>query len=195
QVEVTRDFELLDRPVGLVLATLGLPMETLVKVRRRRILAEDAGGNSRSPSSTDISGGDGGPAVSIAASAAIGGIVRNREGFDEVHDVSPDALVRAGDVLVLSCDRNAMVCAQVSLLNGRKEGLRVLGVSTLGLPRPGSAFFELVLSRTSQFLGRTACLENDAFAARYGCSVVAFRLKGSTGGGVDLIGSTRTSRD
>lgn len=308
-MEVTQDSELVDQPFALVLASLGLPLETLVKVRRQRLLGDDADADSRAPSSTDVSGSvytsggsrddgdagsgrtgngvcplaagdeepngsswtgrvigsvrggatssrprggggggrgsrspfaalrrrksyqlleneddeerpgksnssagagiemaplraadamweeEGSPTAKIAGGATTGDGIRHRGSFDEMHDVCPDAIVRGGDVLVLSCDRNAMVCAQGSLLSGRKGGLRVLGVSTLRLPRPGSAFFELVLSRTSHFLGRTARLDNGALAARYGCSVVAFRLKGSTGGGVDLIGRSSTGSD
>ena len=131
------------------------------------------------------------PTKTLKGGARYAGVV------DDVHhDVSPEAsCVRAGDVLVLSAARDAMVYAQGSLFSAGRGGLRVLGVSTLRPPQPRSVFFELVLSRSSQFLGRTARLDSDFFAARYGCSVVGFRLKGatSTGGSVDAGDSSGRS--
>ena len=310
-MEVTRDFELVDRPVALVLATLGLPYHTLVKVRRR-CSPGDAGGRPLDSSETHVSnvvggtgggggggsgggdgsevcplepddeesngsswagpiggGGGGGGGAGGSLSRRGGGgrrpfalrrrtyqLLENEDGeerrpartpvsagpphiemaplradsvndtawveggkpskggggggdggdggdggaqslatVEHLYDVPPDARVRAGDVLVLSAARDSMVYASGSVFGGANNGLRVLGVSTVGLPplppprRRGPVFFELVLSRSSGFLGRTARLDNGFFAARYGCSVVAFRLKGCAGGGVDLVGS------
>lgn len=283
KVEVTGDFELVDEPVALVLATLGLPYRTLVKVRRRcspgeagaRPLELSEMGVSKVADGKGVVGGDGNETRSLAPgdeesswAGRIGGgaagsslskrggggrgpfalrrrtyqLLENEDGderssvrtpvavgpriematlraegvngtawqgrgkpaearaggaqslatVEDLHDVSPDARVRAGDVLVLSAAPDSMVYASGSVFGGAREGLRVLGVSTLGVglpPRQGRVFFELVLSRSSGFLGRTARLDNDFFAARYGCSVVAFRLKGCAGGGVDLVGS------
>ncbi|CAM9606776.1 unnamed protein product, partial [Ectocarpus fasciculatus] len=274
EVEIKEDFKLVDQPFSLVMASLGLPMDTLVKVRRRlpqpgdmaeakprppattgsskkgvfdngsgvgsaeedgegqpgwagRIAASSSrhAGGGRKPfalrrratgyqplenedgavqgqgggaagapciematlrtSGTAAPGEPGTPTPeSVGAYAAVAGATTH-----DLHDVSPDACVRAGDVLVLSCGRSAMVDAQGSWFSGREAGLGVLGLGTLRPPpRPGSVFFELVLSRTSRFLGRTARRDEVFFSARYGCSVVAFRLKGSTGGGVDLLG-------
>lgn len=273
-MEIKEDFKLVNQPFSLVLASLGLPMDTLAKVRRRLpqpgdtateakplppattglskkgVLANGSGvgggaeaggeeqagwagriaasssrhaGGGRKPfalrrratayqplenedgAEQSQGGGSGAPCIEMAtlrtAGAAGGGpetptpqsvgafaAVAGDTSHD-LHDVAPDACVRAGDVLVLSCGRSTMVDAQGSWFSGREAGLGVLGLSTLRLPpRPGSVFFELVLSRTSSFLGRTARRDGGFFSARYGCSVVAFRLKGSTGGGVDLLG-------
>lgn len=288
KVEVTGDFKLVDQPVALVLATLGLPYSTLVKVRRRcspgdagartgvfkaadgKGVGGGSGGGSGDGSETcslapgdeesswaggigggpagrarskRVGGGRGpfalrrrtyqllenddgeeravrtpvavGPRIEMATLRAEGATGTAREGggkpataraggaqslatveVEDLYDVSPDARVRAGDVLVLSAARDSLVYASGSVFGGARDGLRVLGVSTLGVgvgppppPRRGRVFFELVLSRSSRFLGRTARLDNGFFAARYGCSVVAFRLKGCAGGGVDLVGS------
>lgn len=297
-MEVSEDFELVGQPFALVVATLGLPSDTLVKVRRRHS-PEDAGVGKRVQQldmdasngaffSNGGSGGGGGGSNETCALdsgdeesngsswagrhdggkvgsslARLGGsgspfalrrrtyqLLENQDGeerpvrnagfkgpgiemtttalrpqkvakaawegdlptktnggaqyqyagnVDGVHDVSPDACVHAGDVLVLSAARDAMVYAQGSVFSGRREGLKVLGVSTVKLPQPqpGSVFFELVLSRSSQFLGRTARADNEFFAARYGCSVVAFRLKGvttgTTGGSVGVIDSSNSN--
>eukprot|EP00752_Nemacystus_decipiens_P012017 g10652.t1 len=292
EVEVLEGFELIGQPFALAVATLGLPSETLVTVRRRHSKSpQDAAGGLMvvQPSETGVSngafcrdgnggGGGGGsgsgtnetcplglgdeesngpgwgmrPTAGIVGSsslARLGGsgspfalrrrtyhLLENEDGegraeqnagflkgpsiemttlreeqtakpaWEEglprkkmdggeryarvvggVDDMLPDApFVRAGDVLVLSAARDAMVYAQGSLFSRGREGLRVLGVSTLRPPQPRSVFLELVLSRSSQFLGRTARLDNDFFAARYGCSVVGFRLKGGTGGAVKV---------
>ncbi|CAB1100942.1 unnamed protein product [Ectocarpus sp. CCAP 1310/34] len=274
EVEIKEDFKLVDQPFSLVLASLGLPMDTLVKVRRRLSQPGDAvEAKPLSPATTGLSkkgvfgsgsgvgsgaeaggeeqpgwagriaasssrhagggrkpfalrrratayqplenedgavqnhgSGAGAPCIEMAtlrtAGAAVGGpgtptsqsvgafaAVDGATTTHDLHDVAPDACVRAGDVLVLSCGWSAMVDAQGSWFSAREPGLGVLGLSTLRPPpRPGSVFFELVLSRTSRFLGRTARRDEGFFSARYGCSVVAFRLKGSTGGGVDLLG-------
>ncbi|CBN75621.1 sodium/sulfate symporter [Ectocarpus siliculosus] len=248
EVEIKEDFKLVDQPFSLVLASLGLPMDTLVKKGvfgsgsgvgsgaeaggeeqpgwAGRIAASSSrhAGGGRKPfalrrratayqplenedGAVQTQGSDAGaPCIEMAtlrtAGAAVGGpgtappqsvgafaAVDGATTTHDLHDVAPDACVRAGDVLVLSCGRSAMVDAQGSWFSAREPGLGVLGLSTLRPPpRTGSAFFELVLSRTSRFLGRTARSDGGFFSARYGCSVVAFRLKGSTGGGVDLLG-------
>lgn len=294
-MEVTEGFELVGYPLAVVLATLGLPADTLVKVRRRR-LPGDAGGTSLPPPKSRVltgahsngSGGRGdgggdssnetcaleagneqpkgsswpghidetkvsgsgrgpfarrrrtayrllenneygeeppvtrsslaavGPTIEMAtlrqAEQVVGDAAREESGTstresvgggdpqqqhpggqhvqDVLYDVPPEAAVRVGDVLVLSAARDVMVYAQGSVFTGRRAGLKVLGVSTLKQsPRPGSVFFELVLSRSSGFLGRSASLDNGFFAARYGCNVVAFRLKGAAADGVDLTGN------
>lgn len=297
KVEITRDFELVGQPFALVLATLGLPEDTLVKVRRRcsegnqedkpfalsgaslpaaygggRVDVPDQGDDKSSGLSwADRIGGGAAAVVASATAAAGAGSSRGVDGIipfalrrrppyhrlgtnaggerpdklseaavpciematiktseitdvtagkeaptlskstrsngredshplGDVYNVAPKATVRAGDILVLSCDGDAMVRFQGSVGSRRRKGLKVLGISTLKLARHGTVFLKLVLSRSSEFLGRTARAENPFFSARYGCSVVAFRLKGGTGGGVDLIGSNpetpiRTSSD
>lgn len=279
QVEVTGSFELVGQPFALLLARLGLPMDTLVKVRRRShpdglsgkpfplgrtgvdscgtdsshtagAVDEDeesnrigwasrvagtaaAGGDSRvsgmgpfalrrrspyvrleagaSDGDRPTRGSDaaapciemakiqtsgvGGKAGDDAASCAGGGATEEKvdnsnnsnsssgkdaDDFEDIYGVSTHSTIQSGDVLVLSCARDAMVHFQGSLMSQRRRGLKVLGVSTLILPRHGTVLFELVLSRQSGFLGRTAGLDNAFFAEYYGCSVVAVRLKGGT---------------
>eukprot|EP00903_Cladosiphon_okamuranus_P007703 g7465.t1 len=302
EVEVSEDFELIGQPLALAVATLGLPFDTLVKVRRRHHSPEvdPAGGTLVRPSGTGASnaalgdgdsggsGGGGGNEAcaldsgdeesnragwagrsnggkvggSLARLASAGGsgspfalrrrtyqLLENEDGEERStrnaglvkgpciemttrrtaekaaregvgggpptkvpnggaryagvaddardHDVSPDASrVRAGDVLVLSAARDTMVYAQGSLFSGARRGLKVLGVSTLRpapAPPSGSLFFELVLSRSSGFLGRNARLDSEFFGAGYDCCVVAFRLKGGTVGGVGVIDGSSSS--
>lgn len=291
-MEVTADFELVGQSFELMLAVLGLPIDTLVKVRRRNPSADPAdsavpyswasgfgdtnsagrnaplhgddeesnglswagrvGGNAAAAGAAAAAGGfsstNGGgvgpfllrrrlsyqrlasdgsgdafekgsdtaamPCIEMAtlrmpeaAAAAAGdravsingdssrvgvgsahGGVSNPAGYEDIYAVPPRASVRAGDVLVLSCGREAMLEFQGSVAGRSKEGLKVFGVSGAKLPIHGTDFLELVVSRSSQFLGRTARLDSASFAASYGCSVVAFRLKGSTGGGVNIVG-------
>lgn len=131
----------------------------------------------------------------FSCAAVVGAAAEDHGGwFEDVHDVSPEDKVRGGDVLVLSCDQESMVRVQGSIVSHRRRGVNILGVSTHKLEAPGTVFLELVLSRFSDFLGRVARLDHEFFASRYGCSVVGFRLKGSTGGsggggrGSDVIG-------
>lgn len=107
---------------------------------------------------------------------------------ENMYEIPPGTTVRAGDVLVIGCDEEAMVRLLGSLVRGGREGLKVLGVSAPELPRHGKVFSKLVLSRSSKFLGRVARLDNAYFGASFECSVVSFRLKGDVGGGVDLMG-------
>lgn len=293
QVEVTGSFELVGQPFVLLLARLGLPVDTLVKVRRRShpddrsgkavplrrtgvdscgtdsshtagAVDEDeesnrigwasrvagtaaAGGDSRKSGmgpfalrrrspyvrlETGASDGDrstrgsdaaapciemakiqtsgvGGKAGDDAASYAGGGATEEKvdtsnnsnsssgkdaDKFEDIYGVSTHSTIQSGDVLVLSCARDAMVRFQGSLMSHRKRGLKVLGVSTLILPRHGTVLFELVLSRQSGFLGRTAGPDNAFFAEYYGCSVVAVRLKGGTESGGGVVDVDRGSR-
>lgn len=122
----------------------------------------------------------------------VGGRMHYEEGDDkdadaveEMYEIPPGATVRAGDILVIGCDEEAMVRLHGSVASGGRAGLKVLGVSAPELPRYGKVFSKLVLSRSSKFLGRVARLDNAYFGASFECSVVSFRLKG---GGVDLIG-------
>lgn len=121
-----------------------------------------------------------------------GGMMQYEEGdgkdadaIEEMYEIPPGATVRAGDVLVIGCDEEAMVRLHGSVASGGKAGLKVLGVSAPELPRYGKVFSKLVLSRSSKFMGRVARNDSAYFAASFECSVVSFRLKG---GGVDLIG-------
>lgn len=279
---MTGSFELVGQPFALLLAGLGLPIDTLVKVRRRsqhdgpsgkslplgrtgvdscdtdssrthgagnddeesnRIgwvgrdaSTASAGADSRTRGvgpfalrrrspyfrletgssgdrSTTSSGvaapcvemakiktnGVGGKTGDDAASTAGGGAPEEKinndnnssgkdaDKFEDIYGVSAHATIRSGDVLMLSCARDPMVRFQGSLVSQRRKGLKVMGVSTLTLPRHGTVFFELVISRRSRFLGRTASLDNAFFEEYYGCSVLAVRLNAGTESGDDGI--------
>ena len=117
-----------------------------------------------------------------------GCINKDTKPFEDIYQNSPRTNLRAGDILVIACDQEAMMRLHDSAVSRRKRGLNILGINALALPRHGTVFSKLVLSRSSKFLGRVARLDNAYFGAAYGCIVVSFRLKGSTGAGVDLIG-------
>lgn len=103
---------------------------------------------------------------------------QNFGGVHRFHCSASEEKVRAGDVLTLSCMRLQMMDFQGLVVSHGKMGLKILGVATRDLLRRGTTFYELCLSGRSDFVGRSARQVNATLAARYGCRVVGFRLKG-----------------
>ncbi|CAM9751541.1 unnamed protein product [Chrysoparadoxa australica] len=73
--------------------------------------------------------------------------------YADVYPVSRGESVQAGDVLFLSCSRNAMVDFQGGAAARKLEGLLLLDSDALNLPGKGTDFFELVLSDRNMFVG------------------------------------------
>lgn len=101
------------------------------------------------------------------------------ETYTDIYPVSAAEPVQAGDVLFLSCAQATMIDFQAITVSQRLKGLKFLEVSALDLPGHGTEFFEVVLSGHNRFVGRSAGRDHSAFAAYYGCNVVAVRRRGS----------------
>lgn len=98
--------------------------------------------------------------------------------FDIIDRVGSQMKIKTGDVLVLSCSRELMTKFQGSIVRDVRRGLKVMGVSSRALPRHGTKFFELVLSRRSQFLGMSPAREKlTSSASGLDFCVVAYRSK------------------
>lgn len=279
QVQVMNDFPHIGEPAGLILARLGLPQDTLIKIRRkishgilrqmsmsleehalmglpsRAQMASNGGGVGANVSaimeanqktfkaesmfsyrmkaqslwgetkccgeplvhaaSTTVAGGDTGLGVSRkrwasdADATSIAGqncrrpsqgdngtaVTGNGDGavhgggalsdgsaetYTDIYPVSAAEPIQAGDVLFMSCAQATMIDFQAGAVSQGLKGLKFLDVNALDLPGHGTEFFEIVLSGHNHFVGRSAGRDNSAFAAYYGCSVVAVRRRGSS---------------
>lgn len=251
-----KDFSFIGEPAGLVLGRLGLPQDTLIKIRRKissgvlrqmsKCIEENTnrhlpGGVARMASSASITKANyqtfkaesmysyriraeclwgkreeqGDNADNTVPSAVEQSLLRKRwvsdadadgpmtapgsrpstnigrepmtncgelpltDTYTDIYPVSSAEPVQAGDVLFLSCAQATMVDFQAITVSQQLKGLKFLDVSALDLPGHGTEFFEVVLSGHNHFVGRSPGRDNSAFAAYYGCSVVAVRRRGS----------------
>lgn len=98
----------------------------------------------------------------------------------DIFPVAPSETLQDGDVLFLSCPRDAMIDFQGSIFSQRTHGLKILGVNALDLPEQGTELFEIVLSEFTHHLensttggGHRNALAR--FSVCYGCRVLAVR--------------------